>query len=218
MTCSRTMTGISALSRWRRAVRQPRRARRRAGPGPRPPPGGSAGCSSPRCPPHRPRRRTRRSRKSCLTDAFDTKLIRLGDGRVGALGQTRDASGSNRPCLRVVDKAAQDWGETYPLPARTYRDFVYDGSGEALFYYQHLRHQPGPAGSPVLALGVVCCLYIVVRIGPVKRQNGRALGAHHVHGSVGQPLPLRQGPGLHGGPGGGLLGDRRAAGGPVALY
>lgn len=69
------------------------------------------------------------------TDVFDTKLIRLGDGRVGALGQTRDVSGGARPCLRVVDKAAQDWGETYPLPARTYRDFVYDGSGEALFYY-----------------------------------------------------------------------------------
>ena len=69
------------------------------------------------------------------TDVFNTKLIRLGDGRVGALGQTRDVSGGARPCLRVVDKAAQDWGETYPLPARTYRDFVYDGSGEALFYY-----------------------------------------------------------------------------------
>ena len=69
------------------------------------------------------------------TDVFDTKLIRLGDGRVGALGQTRDVSGGAQPCLRVVDKAAQDWGETYPLPARTYRDFVYDGSGEALFYY-----------------------------------------------------------------------------------
>ena len=69
------------------------------------------------------------------SDVFGSKLIRLSDGRVGALSQTRDVSGNTAPCLQVVDKESRDWGETYPLPARTYPQTIYDGGGEALFYY-----------------------------------------------------------------------------------
>ena len=69
------------------------------------------------------------------TDTLGTKLILLGDGRVGTLGQSRDVPGRTGVCLRVADKAAQDWGETYPLPGHTYANFVYDGGGDVLFYY-----------------------------------------------------------------------------------
>ena len=58
-------------------------------------------------------------------------LALLSDGRIGLSDPDRSGDG-DRYRLRVIDKEAKGWGETYPLPSGA---SVYAGDENALFYY-----------------------------------------------------------------------------------
>lgn len=58
-------------------------------------------------------------------------LALFSDGRIGLSDQDRSGDG-DRYRLRVIDKEAKGWGETYPLPSGA---SVYAGDENALFYY-----------------------------------------------------------------------------------
>lgn len=58
-------------------------------------------------------------------------LALFSDGRIGLSDPDRSGDG-DRYRLRVIDKEAKGWGETYPLPSGA---SVYAGDENALFYY-----------------------------------------------------------------------------------
>lgn len=64
-------------------------------------------------------------------DAWLGGLALLSDGRIGISDPDRSGDG-DRYRLRVIDKEAKGWGETYPLPSGA---SVYAGDENALFYY-----------------------------------------------------------------------------------
>ena len=62
-------------------------------------------------------------------------LVLLADGTVGARLVINDVTNSRSSLqLRVIDKAAKNWGAGYELPSGAYN--LYPGAGEYLFYYQ----------------------------------------------------------------------------------
>ena len=64
-------------------------------------------------------------------EVFVNDLVLFGDGAVGAY--LYDGNNDSFYTLRRIDKAAESWGETYPVP---HSEKFWPGSGGTLFYYQ----------------------------------------------------------------------------------
>ncbi len=67
---------------------------------------------------------------------WGSSLVQMSDGTIGTVvGVSDTINQTYSRQMRVIDKAAKGWGESYDLPRNAYE--AYPGGGEYLFYYKN---------------------------------------------------------------------------------